>query len=211
MYRFGIIFLLAVLLGSCNQQNSSHHFKSANAKYQLQNYAGAVKDLNRAIEIDTDYKDAYYLRALSLTKLGDPDNSLKDFNKVLALDPEFADAYLNRAFYAKMPLSDYEGAIKDYNKYLELNEDGNHAYALNNRGFAKYKMGNYSGAIHDIDESLKINPSNSYAYRNRALINIAFDSIEEACHDLHIADSLGYAKEYGDEIKSLIKQYCDGN
>ena len=209
MYRFLIICLFAVIVISCNQQSPSHHFKNANAKYELKNYAGAVEDLNRAIELDGDFKEAYYLRALSFTKLDDPDNARKDFNKAIDLDPKFADAYLNRAFYVKMKSGEYESAIQDYNTYLTLDKEGNHAYALNNRGFAKYKMGDYKGAIDDIDASLKINPDNAYAYRNRALINIAFDSIEDACRDLQISDSLGFAKDFGNEVEELINQYCN--
>ena len=211
MYRFILFILLAGILNACNQQSPSHHFKNANAKYQLQNYAGAVEDLNRAIDLNSNYKDAYYLRALSFTKMDDPENALKDFNKVIELDPGYADAYLNRAFYVKTELGDYRGAIEDYNTYLELDGEGNHAYALNNRGFAKYKLGNYNGAMQDVDESLQLRSDNAYAYRNRALINLAFDSINKACRDLHVADSLGFSTEYGEEVKSLIEQYCQKN
>ncbi|MCB0805125.1 MAG: tetratricopeptide repeat protein [Bacteroidales bacterium] len=208
MSRNIFLVLFSIVMFSCNQQSPSHHFKNANAKYELKNYAGAVEDLNRAIELNDTYKDAYYLRALSFTKMDDPENALNDFNKVIEIDPLFADAYLNRAFYARTALKNYKGAIDDYNKYLELEPDGNRAYALNNRGFSKFKLKNYSGALADIDESLQINPGNAYAYRNRALIHIEIDSIPDACKDLHLADSLGFEKEYGNEVSELISNFC---
>ncbi|MCD4664697.1 MAG: tetratricopeptide repeat protein, partial [Bacteroidales bacterium] len=189
-----IIFVLFNL--SCRQNNASHYFKNGSAKYQLKNYKSALTDLDQAIELENDYIDAYYVRALCYGNLKKYDRAENDFNKVIELNPDYKDAYINRGFYVLEKKGDFQAAINDYNKYLDLNKNGDNAFAFNNRGYAKYKLNDFAGAMNDIQESIHSNPDNSFVYKNRALIYISLDSINLACQDLEQANKLGFSEEY---------------
>ena len=204
-----LITIVSLISFSCSQNSSEHFFKNGSAKYQLKDYSGAIKDLSKAIELKSDYTDAYYVRAICSSKLLNYNKSIQDFNKVIELDPDYKNAYLNRAFYAKVKTNDFSGAIEDYNKYIELNRYNNNAFAFNNRGFAKFKLNDFAGAMTDVEESIKFDPKNSYAYKNRALIYIATDSLELACEDLHTAINLGYSGEFDNEVNEMLDGYCD--
>jgi tetratricopeptide (TPR) repeat protein len=202
-----IIFILA----SCNKNNPEFYYKNGNAKYQLKDYNGAIKDLNMAIEKEPAFMQAYHTRAICYSELKMYDKALTDFNKAIELNPKFKNAYLNRAYYVKVNTGDFSGAIKDYNKFIELNDDGNNAFALNNRGFARFNLNDTIGALNDIQSSISMDSTNSFAFRNRALINIAIDSIGLACKDLNKALELGFTKAYGKEVEELIFKHCNKN
>jgi len=207
---FPLLFLL-ILSFSCRQNSASHYFKNGSAKYQLKNYKAAVQDFNQAIELENEYSDAYYVRALCYGNLNKYDKALNDFNKVIELKPNYKDAYINRGFYVFEKTGDFEGAISDYNKFLELNGDDDNAFAFNNRGYAKYKINDLEGAMNDIQESIRINPENSFVYKNRALIYISLDSLVLACQDIEQANILGFSDNYGAEVNELITKFCSEN
>lgn len=206
----GLLLMIFVLaLYSCHRQSPSHHLKNGSAKYQLKDYSGAIGDLDEAIRLKENYKEAYYLRALCLVSLNRFNKAAADFDKVIEIDPYFKDAWFNRAYYIKQNSGDYKAAINDYNRFIELSPGGDHSFALNNRGYAKYKLNDLDGALKDIDNSISLNMGNSYAYRNRALVYISLDSITPACQDIQTALDLGFTRSYGGEVQGLYEQYCE--
>jgi tetratricopeptide (TPR) repeat protein len=207
--RVTVLLSISIMLfASCSKNSPDFFFKNGNAKYQLKDYGGAIKDLEKAIELKPNFMQAYHTRAMCFGELQKYDKALKDFNKAIELDPNFKNAYLNRAYYVKVNAGDFKGAIEDYDKFIQLNKEGNNAFALNNRGFAKLKMNDLPGAKEDIMMSFSMDSTNSFVYKNRALYFIALDSINLACKDLKRAIELGFSKNYGSEANDLIKQYC---
>ena len=79
----------------------------------------ALKDFNRAIEIDPTRADGYVGRANTLNTLGRYEESLKDYDIAIEIDPKLANAYVNRGS-AYSHLGQYKKAIADYEKGLEL-------------------------------------------------------------------------------------------
>lgn len=211
--KYLVLFFLFPLIFSvsCRQNSASHYFKNGSAKYQLKNYKSAVQDLNQAIELENEFSDAYYVRALCYGNLKKYDKALVDFNKVIEINPNYKDAYINRGFYVLEKTGDFEGAINDYNKFLELNGDGDNAFAYNNRGYAKYKLNDLEGAMNDIQESITTNPENPLVYKNRALVYISLDSLDLACQDFGQANILGFSENYGSEVNELIAKFCSEN
>jgi len=211
MTRFiKVILILSVFIAvsGCKDNSSQYYLKNGSAKYKLKDYKNAVEDLTKAIELEDDLAEAFYLRALCNSDLGKYKESLYDFNKAIEFKKDYSEAIFNRAFYAKEPLKDYEGAILDYDLFISLNIDGDNSFAYNNRGFAKFSIEDYEGAIEDISTSLNINSNNSYAYKNRAKVFIAMDSISAACDDLQKAKDLGFSSSYGNEVDELINKIC---
>ncbi len=76
-------------------------FKLYNQSQELHkqvNYKGAIKKLDKALELEPNWADGYFARAT--IKLNDFqfDEAIKDFNKTLEIEPYFTNAYANRAF-----------------------------------------------------------------------------------------------------------------
>ena len=80
---------------------------------------GALKSFDRAIELRSDYVDAYYGRALAKQSKGDLNCALADYDKIIALSPNAAVVYLIRGSL-KTTKGDLEGASSDYAKAVEL-------------------------------------------------------------------------------------------
>ena len=79
----------------------------------------ALKDFNRAIDIDPSRADAYLGRANTLSTLGRYAEALPDYDRALEIDPKLANAYANRGS-AHSHTGQYKKAIADYEKALEL-------------------------------------------------------------------------------------------
>lgn len=205
-YSFFVLFTL--LIFACKNNSSAHFLKNGSAKYKLGDYKNAIVDLNQAVLLDESLAEAYYVRALSYSELGKFKLALQDFNRAIDLEPEMEDAIFNRAFYARQPLQDFQGAVEDYDLFILRAGDRDISFALNNRGYCKFKLNDVMDGLEDINHSIKLNGQNSFAFRNRALIFIEMDSLLPACSDLQKALELGFSKDYGPEVKTLVDTYC---
>ena len=65
-------------------------------KKNLGKYEEAIKDYDKAIELDPDYSDAYNNRGLAKYYLDKYGEAIKDFNKVIELTPNYTNAYYDR-------------------------------------------------------------------------------------------------------------------
>ena len=72
------------------------------------------------IELDNNYAQAYYNRAVSKAILGDHQGALPDYDYIILKDPKNPEAYYNRGI-ARMNVHDTEGACEDFQKAVELN------------------------------------------------------------------------------------------
>ena len=150
----------------------------------MEKYDAALEDFGKAIELDSNYADAYNGRASVYLKQENNESAkinFKDsgvnyinvdntkareaFNKAIEIDNNYGEAY----FYlgqVDSRQSNWPEAIKQYNKAIELGfaED----YVYDNRGCAKYKLHEYDEAIKDFNEALKIDSTQASAYQNLA-------------------------------------------
>ena len=129
----------------------------AQLRYELDNYEGAIKDLNKAIDINSENADHFLLRAEAKYELNDYTGSLDDLNKSFLLNSKNDCAWNLKAFL-KMEIEDDEGAIKDLNKAIELNPNSD--WYFSTRGMCKINQKFYQSAIDDFDKALEINPNN---------------------------------------------------
>ena len=60
------------------------------------NYDEALKDYDKAIELDPNYTFAYNNRGLAFYKLDKFEEALKDYDKAIELDPSYTFVYNNR-------------------------------------------------------------------------------------------------------------------
>ncbi|MFA4974410.1 MAG: tetratricopeptide repeat protein [bacterium] len=83
-------------------------------------YEDALKDNDKAIELNPNSAIDYNNRGDAKFRLKRYKEALADFEKALKLDPNFAEAYYNRA-NTERKLGKYKEAIKDRQRALELN------------------------------------------------------------------------------------------
>ncbi len=116
---------------------------------------GALKDLDKVIELNPENSLTYFNRAIIRSQIGDYSNALSDYEKVININPNNVLGYYNRAA-VYMQLGNYRDAIYDYNKAIELYPDFANAYL--NRSYAKRETGELREAKEDYDVAqLKIN------------------------------------------------------
>jgi len=73
-----------------DNQEAALHYQQGTKLYQKRRYAGAVEELEKAIEINPDYKEAYYLLGYAYYKEGKIDLSREAFNQAYELDPKYS-------------------------------------------------------------------------------------------------------------------------
>jgi len=151
-----------------------------NAYAELNEHERAIKDFDKAIELNPDDAETYYNRGVAYAKLNKYEQAIKDYEKAIELNPDDAKAYYNRGL-AYAELNKYEQAIEDYDKAIELNP--NYAEAYNNRGFAYAKLNEYERAIKDYGKAIELNPALAAAYNNRGLAYAKLNKYERAIED----------------------------
>lgn len=173
----------------------------------------AIKDFDKAIEIDPNDLASYIDRGKTYAYQKDYDNAIKDFEKVVETSPKGSQAegayyYLGRIYSLKY---DSKKAVKYFDKLIELSPKDAEAYFL--RGVAKGNLLKPKEAIVDYDLAIKYNPNYMEAYANRGVekINLIpiedkigkIDCLEEPCADLLKARKLG-----DNAVKDMIELYC---
>jgi antitoxin component YwqK of YwqJK toxin-antitoxin module len=92
------------------EQEKYHTLLSkANQQFRDSNYQGAVKTLDKAIELDPSYSDAYFERGTAYFYDFKFDEAIKDYNKALELEPLHMKALSNRAF-ARIRKYEFKGS-----------------------------------------------------------------------------------------------------
>jgi antitoxin component YwqK of YwqJK toxin-antitoxin module len=66
--------------------------------YKQVNYKGAIKKLDKALELDLNWAKGYFARGTMKLNNFQFDEAIEDFNKTTEIEPYFTNAYSNRAF-----------------------------------------------------------------------------------------------------------------
>jgi tetratricopeptide (TPR) repeat protein len=123
-------------------------------KFSLKDYAGAISDYTKAIELDPNYAEAYYARGFVMHFKQDYLGAITDYTTAIAIYPSHASANYRRG-KIKYILEDFKGAVIDYTKAIEV--DRHYEKAYKDRGVAKYRLRNYLGSIADFTRSIDPN------------------------------------------------------
>jgi tetratricopeptide (TPR) repeat protein len=116
------ILVMFVFSMSVYSSEVEEYLNAGNEKNKAGDYAGAIKDCNKAIELDPKYAAAYNNRGLYKEESGDFKDAIKDLDRAIELDPELSPAYYNRG-NAKSGSDDRKGAVEDFNRAIELNPE----------------------------------------------------------------------------------------
>jgi Flp pilus assembly protein TadD len=155
---------------------------------QEKRYEEALKDINKTIELDPDYYQAYNIRGNILNGYNQHEQALDNFNKAIALKPE-ASTYNNRGLVFR-DLQRYQEAINDFNKAILLNPLFYEAF--NDRGIVLSELKRFDEALNDFNKAINLDPENSTAYYNRGATEYNMGNKEIACTDFQQAANLGH-------------------
>lgn len=104
----------------------------------------AIRDYNKAVEINPNNAQVYYNRGIVYKIAGNYQEALNDQSRAIELNPQYAEAYNNRGNTYNI-LGKYEEALNDLNKAIEINPRDSIAY--NNRGTVYNNLKIYHKAI----------------------------------------------------------------
>jgi tetratricopeptide (TPR) repeat protein len=198
------VILTALCLSFCfiaSAQGSKEYTQKGRELYEKREFMEALLNLNKALELDPNYSQAYFVRGNIKDAFDDRHGAMKDYNLAVEKNPKFADAFYARG-NVKMKLQDYYGAIADYTSAIALNE--NYIDAYFNRGKAKHFLQAYEDAINDCSKIIQIHPKNVDAYYMRGILRLDFGDMKNGCLDLSKAGELGDLKAY-----EMIKEKCN--
>ena len=112
------------------QATKIHYEIGAGAKFRKKQYAAAIEDATRALQLEPAFGPAYNLRGKSHAMLENYAAAVADFQRVIKLHPNSAEGYRNLGF-AHLLNGDKKAAIANLKKALEHNpQDGKAATAL---------------------------------------------------------------------------------
>jgi len=114
MNRLLVLFFVfsMPLVYAYSQKPEEAALKSGQEYFSKQMYNESVAEYGKAIEINPQYMEAYYNRALVQGYLGNFEQAIADFTKVLEIDPKRADVYYNRAV-AYFRMNDFDKSWAD--------------------------------------------------------------------------------------------------
>jgi tetratricopeptide (TPR) repeat protein len=159
----------------------------------------ALKDLNRALELDKECGDAYLLRARFRKHSGDHRGALEDVvyaSKYESLRYESECLRSNILVTLGRPqeaMVALNSVISIYPKY---------AKALAERAEVHYSLKDFPGCIADCDAALAINPKLCNAYLIRATAKALLGQYDKAIHDVDLAEKVLPKERHNRQVMS---------
>jgi Tfp pilus assembly protein PilF len=144
---------------------------------QAKQYPDALRDFDRALEINPRDASALVGRGTLFARTGSFDRALADLGRAIEVDPGYAESYAKRCF-VKMLLEEPRNALPDCEMAVEL--DPRHRDAHTNLGVVLAALNRAGEAEASYRRALAIEPSNGDANYNYGVLLAALGRREEA-------------------------------
>ncbi|MCR5261348.1 MAG: tetratricopeptide repeat protein [Candidatus Gastranaerophilales bacterium] len=125
-------------------------------------FAGALEDFNKSLEIKPDWALTYFSKAIVFHNLQRLEDAFENYSKAIELKPDMVDAYYNRAHVILLDKNNHtdekelKKALCDLQKAVELDNKFTDAYYY--LGVVKMKLKDYKGAVNELDKVLALEP-----------------------------------------------------
>lgn len=149
------------------------------ARHEAGDLAGAIADLDAALDADPRYARALGHRGVMRFQAGDAEGALEDLDRALVTAPSL-DLYLNRGA-VRLAIGDATGALADLERVLQV--DPGQPLAWANRGLAQAALGRHAAAISDFDRALALAPGYLPAWLGRGEARLALGDAERSLAD----------------------------
>ncbi|HLP98116.1 MAG TPA: tetratricopeptide repeat protein [Sideroxyarcus sp.] len=156
-------FLACTLLAAClgmsaasaaEQGAAQQAYEAAGARFEAEDYAGAIALYDQALKTDPGFIAAYSDRGLAKLKIKDFKGAIADYEAILKRKKDADEAYAYRA-QAKAGLGDIKGALADFDKAIGLCPTCGYFYL--NRGKVHLQAGDKAKAKQDFLEAADLN------------------------------------------------------
>lgn len=121
--------------------------------HRQKSYKEAFVELNKAIEIDPKYAEAYYWRGRTLVNLGQMEQGVDDFKAAVKFKPDYAEAHDNLGWLASKR-GDVDEGIAHLTKSIELKPEN--AWAFYNRSRLFFSKGDVASAMRDAEKACSL-------------------------------------------------------
>jgi tetratricopeptide (TPR) repeat protein len=103
-------------------QFAQNYNDRGNADFRQGRFNQAISDFKKAVELKSDYGDAYYNLALAYYRQGNLNQAIFNYNRAIKISPKDAQSYSDRAVIYYQ-LKKYDKAWEDVHKLQELGAD----------------------------------------------------------------------------------------
>jgi len=184
-----------------------NHVQFASTAFQKKDYASAITNYSKAIEMSPFEINNYYNRGIAYFKSGKEKEAEEDFDKVIIMDPRMSSAYVYRDL-CREKLGKYKEALDDYTKALELKPNdaaihNNIAYlyvSANDESFRdKVKALEHAKKAAELskEKNAEILDTLARAYFMNSMVKEAIDAENNALK----------LEPYNDEFKGKLREY----
>jgi tetratricopeptide (TPR) repeat protein len=192
------LFLFVSVSNGQAPPTAQDYLKSGMAHFQRGETDAALADTNKALELQSNYVDALFLRAALRMKKGDTAGVLADYNKIIELAPAAPGVevvYTNRSML-RLQDNDVDGALADLNQAISINPKVAEIY--NGRAIARLQKGDLDGALADYEKVIELKPTLPSAFSGRGYFRYQRNDFDGALADFTKAIELkpDYADAY---------------
>ena len=197
VFRNNILFFNEKI--KINSRESQNYLSRGIFFSLIDDYANAMNDLQKAIELNNRNALAYFSRANCELKMIDLIDQLKQNSDAITVPLKNNPSQPGNNIET---VTNYKDVLADYSTCLALNP--NFAFAYFNQAYVMCKMRDYEGSLSYLNKALEIESDFAEAYFNRGLTKIYLDDVEGGAMDLRKAGELGIQDAY-----NIIKRYCN--
>ena len=181
-----LVLLVAVIFsGVCNAQSSKKLLKAGLEFVETGNYADALGQFTKAIELDPKYTEAYLERGKAYEELGENEKALEDYKRILTFEKENKQVYYYLGRVANK-LKLYDDALGYLNTASHLNERDERIYP--EKISSLIALGRYDRALQVSDTALLLRDSeNPLNYYQRGILFDSLNNRKQAIKELKTA------------------------
>ena len=116
----GTILIVALSISACTP-TPEDYLSQGNDLFLQSDFESAIEKYTEALNIDTDFTEAYVGRAQAYVERGNDDDALDDLSLAIELGSQDVQAYLARGDIY-LGQEEYDLVLEDYQSALELSE-----------------------------------------------------------------------------------------
>ena len=150
-------------------------YKGQAILYLGNNYKLAVENFDKAIELDANNAESYFLRGDAQARLKNFSAAVEDFTKALEIQPE--EKIYKKRGEVYLELKNFSAAIEDFNKFLEFSSEDKTAHKGLAIAFANLK--NKKLALENFDKFVELSEEKNF-YNLLGEIYFALGEYEKA-------------------------------
>ncbi|MGK7901475.1 MAG: tetratricopeptide repeat protein [Hormoscilla sp.] len=153
------------------------HYNEANQLIDREKYEEAIAAFDAALEIQSDFAEAWADRGYALGQLGQQQDKFSSCDRAILLEPHLTEAWNCRGL-ARHSLEQYEEAIKDYEEALTTNP--NFSAAWYNKGETLLQIQQHRKALRSLNEAIDIDPDYLFAWNLKCKAHYELEEYSEA-------------------------------